>query len=458
MPRAPAQFPGFLLAVGILSLVSWHAGAAELFASKPQPDAVFSAWARQSLYPVTSLDLKAASTDLKGLRKMVGTKRIVLLGEGQHFAAEPLAFRNRLFKYLVEELGFDAIAIESGITEGRVVNDYVLGGPGDLASAVSQGIGNTFDVLPQNRDLVHWMREYNADTKHAHKIEFFGFDVAGSPANPNVTRGPDTAMNEALRYLESVDPAEARSFKNRLKSLLPPPRWTIVDYLSFPESTRDSLTAVINDLAALIQRRQFYYLANSAQGDYAWGLRNALGARQLDDVLRRIPIGAKPQDFGSWLGEQIAVRDLAMADNASWILDQLGPGKKVLFFAASGHVANAAYVENRDLHAPFGAYMKQRYGSQMLTIGNIGVVGGKIGGCGRTIELKSMPPTSANAMFAQLNVPFFLLDLRDAPTTVTWLRQPSDIWNGMLSDPMVLANTFDVIFFSVRYSPACETH
>jgi hypothetical protein len=69
-----------------------------------------------------------------------------------------------------------------------------------------------------------------------------------------------------------------------------------------------------------------------------------------------------------------------------------------------------------------------------------------------------MPPTSANAIFAKLNVPLFFLDLRGAPAGAVWLRQPSDIWNGFLSDPMVLSESFDVIFFSAQFSPACETH
>jgi erythromycin esterase len=456
MTRAAVKFAVFAIAVGLSCLVSLQISAAETPASPSQESAAFLRWAQQTLHPLTSLDMDSPSTDLQPLRGIIGNKRMVLLGEGQHFAAEPLAFRNRLFKYLVEELGFDAIAIESGVTESRLVNIYVLGGPGDLRSAVSQGIGNTFDLLPQNQELVRWMREYNADPNHVHKIEFFGFDVAGSPANVTVTRGPDTATNEVLRYLESVDPAEARTFKSRLQSLLPPIRWTIADYLSFPQSTRDSLTADIADLNTLLMRKQFDYVARSSQLDYAWGVRNAIAARQLDNVMRRIPLGAKPQDFRSWLSEQIAVRDQAMAENADWILNQMVPEKKVLFFAATGHVANAPYVEDGDRHVPFGAYMKERYGTQILTIGNIGAVRGKIGGCGRTIELKPMPPASANAKFAQLNVPLFLLDLRGAAASASWLQQSSDIWNGLLSDPMVLSEAFDVLFFSATFRPACE--
>lgn len=86
-------------------------------------DPAYLSWARRSLDPITSLDMNASSSDLKPLRRIIGNARIVMFGEGQHFAAEPLEFRNRLFKYLVEDLGFEAIALESGVTEGRLVHD-----------------------------------------------------------------------------------------------------------------------------------------------------------------------------------------------------------------------------------------------------------------------------------------------------------------------------------------------
>ena len=58
---------------------------------------------------------------------MIGDKPLVALSEGIHFAAEPLEFRNRVLQYPVERKGFTAIAIESGVVEGRVVYDYVHG-------------------------------------------------------------------------------------------------------------------------------------------------------------------------------------------------------------------------------------------------------------------------------------------------------------------------------------------
>src|SRR3954451_24192621 len=79
----------------------------------------FLQWAKKSLHPVTSADLDASTMDLVPIEKMIGDARIVGIGEFVHAGAEPLIFRNRLFKHLVEHKGFTAIGIESGIVEGR---------------------------------------------------------------------------------------------------------------------------------------------------------------------------------------------------------------------------------------------------------------------------------------------------------------------------------------------------
>jgi erythromycin esterase len=80
---------------------------------------------------VSNVDLDASTQDLAPLERMIGDASIVGLSEGIHAAAEPLIFRNRVFKHLVGHLGFNAIAIESGIVESRMLNDYVTQGKGD---------------------------------------------------------------------------------------------------------------------------------------------------------------------------------------------------------------------------------------------------------------------------------------------------------------------------------------
>ncbi|HEU4653309.1 MAG TPA: hypothetical protein VFS47_04945 [Steroidobacteraceae bacterium] len=116
------------------------------------PDEVRSAflqWAKHSLHPVSRADLDAPTNDLAPIDKMIGNAKIVGLSEGIHAAAEPLTFRNRLFKHLVEHQGFTAIGLESGIIEGRLLNDYVTQGKGDFDQF--SGTVSRLDRIPSGK-------------------------------------------------------------------------------------------------------------------------------------------------------------------------------------------------------------------------------------------------------------------------------------------------------------------
>ena len=170
----------------------------------------FLQWAKKSLHPVSNADLAASTKDLQPIEKMIGDAKIVGLSEGIHAAAEPLVFRNRLFKHLVEHMGFTAIAMESGIVESRVLNDYVTQGKGEIDAVLKQGLSNGFDTFRQNGELIRWIREHNARLPpDAVKVQIFGLDVPGSPGNFDAARGPDTALHTALEYLRVVDPQAA---------------------------------------------------------------------------------------------------------------------------------------------------------------------------------------------------------------------------------------------------------
>ena len=65
----------------------------------------FLSWARRGLHPVSTAS-GAPQADLEPFRQIIGNARVVAVGEGFHGTAEGLAFRNRLFRYLVEHLDF----------------------------------------------------------------------------------------------------------------------------------------------------------------------------------------------------------------------------------------------------------------------------------------------------------------------------------------------------------------
>src|SRR4051812_10557282 len=119
------------------------------------------------------------------VRSLGKSVELLGFGEGLHGGEEILLLRNRLFQRLVEAHGYRAIAIESGFESGRLVNEYVLGcaapGPTSYEEVKERGFGHWFGQVEANRELVEWMRGYNADRAHGAKVRFYGFDIPSSP-------------------------------------------------------------------------------------------------------------------------------------------------------------------------------------------------------------------------------------------------------------------------------------
>ncbi|MEV6239961.1 erythromycin esterase family protein [Lentzea sp. NPDC051838] len=100
---------------------------------------------------------------------------LLAFGEPTHLEHAHTWIRNELFEQLAA-LGYRSIALETCRIRGMRVNDYVHGGPGDLDTVMKEGFSHRFGEWPANRELVAWMREYNADKPQEDKLAFHGFD------------------------------------------------------------------------------------------------------------------------------------------------------------------------------------------------------------------------------------------------------------------------------------------
>jgi len=151
-------------------------------------DSVFVRWAKEHAIPIRSVQAGTDVSDLRSLDAVIASARVVAFGEAAHGAHETLTFRNRLFEYLVNELGFTAIALESGLPESRRIDDFVTGGAGDAAQVVAANMTWGFGTFPENVELVSWMRAYNSDPRHTRKIHFYGMDLSlGGPQGSTPT-------------------------------------------------------------------------------------------------------------------------------------------------------------------------------------------------------------------------------------------------------------------------------
>ena len=95
--------------------------------SAQERTAEFTTWARSRAIPLKTVEPGRGFEDLAPLATIVGDARVVAFGESVHLVHELLTMRNRLFEYMVEELGFTALAAETGNSEARLVDAYIRG-------------------------------------------------------------------------------------------------------------------------------------------------------------------------------------------------------------------------------------------------------------------------------------------------------------------------------------------
>jgi erythromycin esterase len=341
------------------------------------------------------------------------------MGEPAHGAHEPLAFRNRFFQYLVEDQGFTAIAIESGLPESRRVQDFVEGGLGDVRQIVRDNLSYNFGAFGENVELVEWMRAYNADTAHRRKLRFYGVDLSiGGPRGYTPRRAPFEAV---LAYLWRVDRVSAQ----REQAIIEPLIARLPGASSFSPTEHERLSAAIDNLVSLFERHRRTFVATTSEAEYAWAQRNAVVARQAVSEFRVALPGPPggPILPGDWRAAEAP--DKAMADNVQWALAQEGPAGRVLVFAHNAHVKNTQTkggIWDTFARAPnsMGVYLRSALRDNLVVIGTSSV--------GNPPPFPPWVPDVGNldTALARVGLPLFVLDLRlsHADRTATaWLAE-----------------------------------
>lgn len=410
---------------------------------------VVARWAATHAMPLRTVEMAGSMTDLAPLRDRIGEARVVAFGEPLHGGHEPLAFRNRLFRYIVEELGFTAIVLETALTESRRLHEYVLGGPGEVGDLVRESFSWGFGAFQDNVELVQWMRAYNADPSHTRKIRLYGMDVSIT-LQSKPRRAP---LDHALAYMDAADPEIGGPLRARLE---PYADRFEGDDLTLTPAEHDALTAALDDLIAAVERSRPDAVARMDREAFDWTHRIAIAARQADRVFRATvaaPAEGAPPDEGP----PYSARDAAMAENVRWALDREGPAGRVLVFAHNAHVMNdhlAGGKWDAVARAPetLGRFLRSMFGDDLVLIGTSSALADRDG-----IELV---PDGLDAMLAGVGAPRFLLDLRDArddPPVEQWLARPRSLRANVSSEQIVTASrAFDLMLFLDRVTRAAR--
>jgi erythromycin esterase-like protein len=157
-----------------------------------------------------AVPIVGAANDYDALLELVGDRRFVLLGEATHGTHEFYRERARITKRLVEEKGFNAVAVEADWPDAYRVNRYVMGQSYDTDATAALADFQRFPAwMWRNRDVVgfvEWLRARNDSHRHHQtKARFYGLDLYSLRAS----------MEAVIAYLDTVDAEAAIAARER---------------------------------------------------------------------------------------------------------------------------------------------------------------------------------------------------------------------------------------------------
>ena len=157
-----------------------------------------------------AVPIVGAREDYDALLDLVGNRRLVLLGEATHGTHDFYRERARITMRLIDEKGFNAVAVEADWPDAYRVNRYVMGESSRrrCTSALSD-----FQRFPawmwRNRDVcgfVGWLRARNDScSDRRSKARFYGLDLYSLRAS----------MEAVITYLDVVDAEAADAARAR---------------------------------------------------------------------------------------------------------------------------------------------------------------------------------------------------------------------------------------------------
>jgi len=195
-------------------------------------------------------------------------------------------------------------------------------------------------------------------------------------------------------------------------------------------------------------KRQADLAAKSSAKDAAWAIQNA-----------RI-VAQRARMFAAGMAEGSGVRDVCMADNVAWILEN-NPGQKVMLWAHNAHICKGLMWGSRWM----GSYLDQKFPGQQVTIGfttgsgtysavaDMGTPQAKLK---RDNVLQCPVEGSIEAIFSATGMPSFAVDLRKADPTASgssWISEQLQIRSigaGAMDAqffPVVPRDIFDVLIW-----------
>jgi erythromycin esterase len=297
------------------------------FTKKPTPDEGEAVNAvKQFSYPLSS------KASLQPLFDRIGDARIVMLGEASHGTHEYYTWRTHISKRLIEEKGFNFIAVEGDWPDCYRLNRFVKGY--DVADKSAFKVLHAFNRWPTwmwaNWEIValaDWLQKHNTGLPANKRAGFYGLDVYSLWES----------MESIMQYLGKTDKAALKVAEEAFKCFEP---YRTDEGQSYARASQFVPEICENEVVQLLKEiRQKLPSYNTDHENVFSTEQNAMIAVNAEKYYRAMIKGGPH----SW-----NIRDRHMADTLSRLLKFHGEDSKAIVWEHNTHIGDARATDMVD--------------------------------------------------------------------------------------------------------------
>lgn len=328
--------------------------------------------------------------DLDPLIERIGEAHHVLLGEASHGTHEYYAWRKAITKRLIQEKGFNFLAVEGDWPDCYKINRFIKGYADQNKSAVD--LLKSFDRWPtwmwanwEIVGLIEWLKEYNFSLPNFKKIGFYGLDVYSLW----------DSMEAILDYLEKHDPKAAEYAKVALQCFEPYGE-DEQKYARAQYSMTNSCQEPVLKLLMEIRKNAFLY---DHDPEAALNIeQNAEIAVNAEKYYRNM-ININSNTWN--------LRDKHMMDTLNRISNFHGKGAKAIVWAHNTHIGDARYtdmIKSGDIN--LGQLVREQKGEEDVVLVGFGSYSGTViagSSWGAPMEIKTVPSARPGSVETMLH-------------------------------------------------------
>lgn len=349
---------------------------------------------------------------LDPILESVGDAEVVLIGEASHGTHEFYRIRADLTEALLEQKGFNIVAVEADWPDAYRVNRWVRHMSDDGSATDALGDFTRFPRWMWRNDVVvefsTWLREFNRSRPAAERAGFYGLDLYSL----------HTSIEAVLAYLAKVDPDGARRARQRYACFehfaQDSQAYGYAATVGLSRSCEDDVVAQLVDL----RRRAAEYASRDgrvAEDDFFFAEQNARLVRNAEEYYRAM--------FGGRV-ESWNLRDTHMMETLQALLSwtrRRGGAARAVVWAHNSHLGDARATQMGEWgELNLGQLVRQEFGPRACLIGFTTHTGSVTAARdwdepAEQRHVRASLPGSYERLFHDTGIERFFLRLKDEP-------------------------------------------